>query len=232
MEIGKQSSMLSTARHAQRCPRINGTGSRRRRHSEKLSVRRGRDGRHIRGLPPMSTSHFRSLCFGWQNRSTPEALGKCRRRYPSRIQRHLSGDWADVDEHDRQVNNHALEGVRACSPSSISANRREILDITEPDRSASTVLLPETTDTGPPSSGGGFFSPQNKERNFLKANISSTKHSWRLHSDTRCSMPGSRDPNLVITDPPYLVNYRRATVARSANGTISITGSSPAFRAD
>ena len=59
------------------------------------------------------------------------------------LQRHAVGDWGDVDEHDRQENDSSLEeGFRLFSvyhaPDGI-----KFWIITEADRSATTVLLPE-----------------------------------------------------------------------------------------
>lgn len=59
------------------------------------------------------------------------------------ISRHQSGDWGDVDEHDRQSNDHALvKGTRLLSVYHSAAGMKFWI-ITEADRSATTVLLPE-----------------------------------------------------------------------------------------
>lgn len=59
------------------------------------------------------------------------------------LQRHLTGDWGDVDEHDRQENELSLkEGYRLLSVYR-SARGVKFWIITEADRSATTVLLPE-----------------------------------------------------------------------------------------
>ena len=59
------------------------------------------------------------------------------------IQRHQAGDWGDVDSHDREANNRALiEGTRLLSVYHAS-NGVTFWIITEADRSATTVLLPE-----------------------------------------------------------------------------------------
>jgi hypothetical protein len=59
------------------------------------------------------------------------------------IARHHSGDWGDVNEHDRRENENSLtEGSRLLS----SYKDREGVKfwiITEADRSATTILLPE-----------------------------------------------------------------------------------------
>jgi len=59
------------------------------------------------------------------------------------IGRHQAGDWGDVDEHDRQANERALiERTRLFSVYH-AANGIKFWIITEADRSATTVLLPE-----------------------------------------------------------------------------------------
>jgi hypothetical protein len=59
------------------------------------------------------------------------------------IQRHQAGDWGDMDAHDRQANERALiEGTRLLSVYQ-SANGIKFWLITEPDRSATTILLSE-----------------------------------------------------------------------------------------
>jgi len=58
------------------------------------------------------------------------------------IDRHLRGDWGDVDAEDQDANNHALEiGARVLS-SYKSRDGVKFWIITEADRSATTVLLP------------------------------------------------------------------------------------------
>ncbi len=59
------------------------------------------------------------------------------------IQRHQAGDWGDVDEHDRRANEHALiDGGRLWSVYH-ARNGIKFWLITEANRSASTILLPE-----------------------------------------------------------------------------------------
>jgi hypothetical protein len=58
------------------------------------------------------------------------------------LQRHLAGDWGDLDHHDIQANNQALRtGARLLSAYETPAGRVWI--ITESDRSSTCVLLPE-----------------------------------------------------------------------------------------
>jgi hypothetical protein len=76
--------------------------------------------------------------------ATPNALDKLTQPdILSGLQRHQAGDWGDLDEHDRQENDRALQdGSRL-----LSAYRTEsgvkFWIITEADRSVTTVLLPE-----------------------------------------------------------------------------------------
>lgn len=59
------------------------------------------------------------------------------------LNRHACGDWGDVNEHDRQANNAALrEGTRLLSAYHTDDGTCFWI-ITEADRSATTVLLPE-----------------------------------------------------------------------------------------
>lgn len=59
------------------------------------------------------------------------------------LDRHASGDWGDVDDHDRQENEFSLkEGFRLLSVYH-TASGTKFWIITEADRSATTVLLPE-----------------------------------------------------------------------------------------
>jgi hypothetical protein len=57
--------------------------------------------------------------------------------------RHVSGDWGDVDEHDRRENELSLQhGWRILSSYTLS-NGTKVWLITEADRSSTTFLLPE-----------------------------------------------------------------------------------------
>lgn len=76
--------------------------------------------------------------------STPNALESIPNpEILAALQRHLTGDWGDVDEHDRKENELSLkEGFRLLSVYR-SARGAKFWIITEADRSATTVLLPE-----------------------------------------------------------------------------------------
>lgn len=59
------------------------------------------------------------------------------------LSRHVSGDWGELDDHDRQENEFSLrEGFRILSAYLSKADIKFWI-ITEADRSSTTVLLPE-----------------------------------------------------------------------------------------
>ena len=58
------------------------------------------------------------------------------------LRRHLSGDWGELDAHDRRENARSLKhGFRVLS--SYPVGRQKVWIITEADRSSTTLLLPE-----------------------------------------------------------------------------------------
>jgi hypothetical protein len=60
----------------------------------------------------------------------------------SYLARHASGDWGDLDAHDRGENERSLNhGWRVLS--SYPVGKRTVWIITEADRSVTTILLPE-----------------------------------------------------------------------------------------
>ncbi len=72
----------------------------------------------------------------WQNQQPPAADDAA-------TIRHAAGDWGDVDEHDRRENEQSLDhGFRLFSVYH-AADGTKFWIITEADRSATTVLLPE-----------------------------------------------------------------------------------------
>ena len=77
--------------------------------------------------------------------ATPGALEALREagQDPLRfLSRHASGDWGDLDAHDRRENGLALEhGRRLLSSYPVGEGR--VWVITEADRSYTTLLLPE-----------------------------------------------------------------------------------------
>ena len=78
--------------------------------------------------------------------STPGALDALARAGQDAWQfigRHVAGDWGELDEHDRRENELSLrEGFRILSAYNLSDGTK-IWIITEADRSATTILLPE-----------------------------------------------------------------------------------------
>ena len=59
------------------------------------------------------------------------------------LARHQSGDWGDIDAHDRRENQLSLEqGFRLLSAYHTSAGDK-LWVITEADRSSTCILLPE-----------------------------------------------------------------------------------------
>jgi hypothetical protein len=59
------------------------------------------------------------------------------------LTRHLLGDWGELDTADWQLNDQGLtDGGRLCSTYTTQSNVKYWI-ISEPDRSATTVLMPE-----------------------------------------------------------------------------------------
>jgi hypothetical protein len=59
------------------------------------------------------------------------------------LYRHASGDWGELDEHDRRENELSLrEGFRLLSAYRLKTGEK-LWIITEADRSVATLLLPE-----------------------------------------------------------------------------------------
>ena len=59
------------------------------------------------------------------------------------IERHARGDWGDVDEEDRQANDEALTRNGRLLSSYRATDGQTFWIITEWDRTATTVLLPD-----------------------------------------------------------------------------------------
>ena len=58
------------------------------------------------------------------------------------IKRHVTGDWGELDEHDRNENELSVaQGFRVLSAYTLSGGVR-LWIITEADRSSTTLLLP------------------------------------------------------------------------------------------
>lgn len=76
--------------------------------------------------------------------ATPNALAQLSQKdISTALLRHSSGDWGDVDDDDRRANERSLrDGSRLWSVYH-SESGTKFWIITEADRSATTVLLPE-----------------------------------------------------------------------------------------
>jgi hypothetical protein len=72
-----------------------------------------------------------------------ELLGRYGKAPSEYLDRHLSGDWGDLDAHDRRENERALRtGARLFSAYAVSP-LNTLWIITEADRSSTCLLLPE-----------------------------------------------------------------------------------------
>lgn len=59
------------------------------------------------------------------------------------ITRHICGDWGDLEEHDRKMNDEAVLDLERILSAYHDREGVKFYVITEGDRSATTVLLPE-----------------------------------------------------------------------------------------
>jgi hypothetical protein len=60
------------------------------------------------------------------------------------LDRHVQGDWGDLDDEDRKLNDEALvDGSRIFSAYILKDGHTKIWCITEADRSSTCLLLPE-----------------------------------------------------------------------------------------
>ena len=72
-----------------------------------------------------------------------EALERAAQSPATFLDRHVSGDWGEVCNEDKQANNEALEkGFRILSAYHTRTGTK-LWIITEADRSATTILLPK-----------------------------------------------------------------------------------------
>ncbi len=92
-------------------------------------------------FPPLKPLFLLGECV-----ATPGALSACgdAEQHPIEfLNRHVQGDWGDLDAEDKRTNAHALKhGQRLLSAYKTNAGVK-IWVITEWDRSVTTVLLPE-----------------------------------------------------------------------------------------
>jgi len=61
----------------------------------------------------------------------------------SALVRHVSGDWGEIDQEDRRLNDDALAHGGRLLSAYVDRKRTRFFIITEADRSATTILLPE-----------------------------------------------------------------------------------------
>ena len=59
------------------------------------------------------------------------------------LTRHVHGDWGEVDEHDQQANDDAVQDGSRLLSSYVLTTNTKIWIITEADRSSTCYLLPE-----------------------------------------------------------------------------------------
>lgn len=71
------------------------------------------------------------------------ALAEADSRPMPYLVRHSSGDWGDVCDEDKELNNQSLiDGTRILSAYTLRDGETKIWVITEADRSVTTILLP------------------------------------------------------------------------------------------
>ncbi len=76
--------------------------------------------------------------------ATPGALDAIpRAEWMEALHRHLQGDWGDVSVADKRLNNYALLNGERLLSQFHSSNDCSFWIITEADRSATIILLPE-----------------------------------------------------------------------------------------
>jgi len=72
-----------------------------------------------------------------------DALAKSNQTPADFLTRHVRGDWGDLDEEDRHLNDEAVkDGIRIFSAYH-TAKGVKVWVITESDRSSTCILLPE-----------------------------------------------------------------------------------------
>lgn len=76
--------------------------------------------------------------------ATPNALANLNPEdVAAAVRRHLTGDWGELDEHDRLENESALTNGSRLFSAYRNRGGTKFWIITESDRSVTTVLLPE-----------------------------------------------------------------------------------------
>ena len=59
------------------------------------------------------------------------------------LTRHMKGDWGDLSAEDKQLNDEAVQDGSRILSAYTTAKGAKVWVITEPDRSATTILLPD-----------------------------------------------------------------------------------------
>ena len=72
-----------------------------------------------------------------------EALQQANQKSTDFLRRHVSGDWGELCEEDKELNDQALHDDSRILSAYETAKGAKIWIITEADRSATTLLLPE-----------------------------------------------------------------------------------------
>ena len=76
--------------------------------------------------------------------ATPNALANISSEEIQRaLQRHVIGDWGELDAEDKKSNDEALQSGERLLSAYKSATGTKFWIITESDRSVTTILLPE-----------------------------------------------------------------------------------------
>jgi hypothetical protein len=76
--------------------------------------------------------------------ATPNALANVSSEEIQRaLQRHVTGDWGELDAEDKKANDEALQTGERLLSAYKSATGTKFWIITEADRSSTTILLPE-----------------------------------------------------------------------------------------
>jgi hypothetical protein len=110
----------------------------------------GRDGRRRepdaepgKEYPPVAVSPLFPLGRVVATVGATEALAEAGQLPHEFLARHCIGDWGDLDEHDRTVNDEAVLSFGRILSAYALSNDERIWIITEADRSATTILLPD-----------------------------------------------------------------------------------------
>lgn len=72
-----------------------------------------------------------------------EALSQSNQSPVDFLTRHVQGDWGDLDDEDRHLNNEALKDGSRIFSAYRTAKGVKLWIITEADRSSTCILLPE-----------------------------------------------------------------------------------------